>query len=100
MFKKLMSLFSSKKEQKKSIGFNTEEPKEDDKFYKFNYVHETFSIWCASTSKGGEVEGHEVRFDEGARTKEIFARRAEIQGWRCIEGDWHCPACVNTKNDK
>lgn len=79
MFKNLINWYNlkNKKKEKKQIGFGFEEPKEDNKL---EHVHETFSIWCASTSKGDEVEGHEERFDEGARNKEIFTRRAEMKG--------------------
>lgn len=94
MFKKLMSLFAPKKEQKKSIGFSTDEVKEDDKFYN---VHETFCIWCAYMSKEEGVDGHKGRYAEGARNKNIFVKRAEIKKWRFIDGDWYCPACVKEK---
>lgn len=95
MFKKLMSLFSSKRESKKSIGFGFEEPNED---YKFSHVHESFSMWCESTSLGEDCEeGHKERFNEGARNKHIFVKRAEMKKWRFINGHWYCPACAKEK---
>ena len=92
-----MSLFAPKKEKKKSIGFDFEEPNED---YKFSHVHETFCMWCESTSIGEECEGHEVRYDEGARNKHIFVKRAEMKKWRFIDGKWYCPACAKEKKDE
>jgi len=97
MFKKLISFFATKPvKPKKVIGFNTDEVENEDD--KFEHVHETFSIWCASSSKGEGGEGHQIRFDEGARNKHIFVRRAEIKGWKFMESEceWYCPTCKET----
>ncbi len=95
MFEKLSKWFSkrSKKKSKKTIGFNIDESED----YKFSHVHETFCMWCESTSIGEECEGHEVKYDEGARNIQIFVKKAEKKKWRFIDGRWYCPACANIK---
>lgn len=93
MLKKLLK-FLFKLDKLKDIEYS--EPIEPNKSIdKYDSILESYTMWCINNQNDYQPEGHIKWFDEGARTKKIFVKRAEIKGWKYIEGNWYCPTCKN-----
>lgn len=95
MFKKLFNFLKFDKLKDKEYIKLIESDKSMDKY---DSILESYTMWCINNQNDSQPKGHITRFDEGARTKKIFAKRAEIKGWKYIEGGWYCPIC--TKKNK
>lgn len=92
MFKKLLNFLKFDKLKDKEYIKPIESNKSVDKY---DSILESYTMWCINNQNNSQPEGHIKRFDEGARTKKIFAKRAEKKGWKFTEGDWYCPTCKN-----